>query len=96
MLQLVLGTGLTAAALPLSAARGAVQRVGLISDLNSSYGSTRYIPAVDQGLDQLIGLQPDLVCAADSAPGSGASAAAAPSGLSPAALALGTRSTSWW
>jgi len=61
MLQLVLGTGLTAAALPLSAARGAVQRVGLISDLNSSYGSTRYIPAVDQGLDQLIGLQPDLV-----------------------------------
>ena len=66
MLQLVLGTGLTAAALPLSAARGAVQRVGLISDLNSSYGSTRYIPAVDQGLDQLIGLQPDLVvCAGD-------------------------------
>ena len=66
MLQLVLGTGLTAAALPLSAARGAVQRVGLISDLNSSYGSTRYIPAVEQGLDQLIGLQPDLVvCAGD-------------------------------
>ena len=66
MLQLVLGTGLTAAALPLSAARGVVQRVGLISDLNSSYGSTRYIPAVDQGLDQLIGLQPDLVvCAGD-------------------------------
>ena len=66
MLQLVLRTGLTAAALPLSAARGAVQRVGLISDLNSSYGSTRYIPAVDQGLDQLIGLQPDLVvCAGD-------------------------------
>ena len=66
MLQLVLGTGLTAAALPLSAARGAVQRVGLISDLNSSYGSTRYIPAVHQGLDQLIGLQPDLVvCAGD-------------------------------
>ncbi|MGB0874507.1 MAG: metallophosphoesterase family protein, partial [Synechococcus sp.] len=66
MLQLVLGTGLTAAALPLSAARGVVQRVGLISDLNSSYGSTRYIPAVDLGLDQLIGLQPDLVvCAGD-------------------------------
>ena len=66
MLQLVLGTGLTAAALPLSAARGVVQRVALISDLNSSYGSTRYIPAVDQGLDQLIGLQPDLVvCAGD-------------------------------
>ena len=66
MLQLVLGTGVMAAALPLSAARGGVQRVGLISDLNSSYGSTRYIPAVDQGLDQLIGLQPDLVvCAGD-------------------------------
>ena len=66
MLQLVLGTGLTAAALPLSAARGAVQRVGLISDLNSSYGSTSYIPAVEQGLAQLIGLQPDLVvCAGD-------------------------------
>ena len=66
MLQLVLGTGFTAAALPWSAASGAVHRVGLISDLNSSYGSTSYIPAVDQGLDQLIGLQPDLVvCAGD-------------------------------
>ena len=64
MLQLVLGTGFTAAALPWSAARGAVHRVGLISDLNSSYGSTRYIPAVDQGLDQLIGMQPDLVVCA--------------------------------
>ena len=66
MLQLVLGTGLTAAALPLNAARRTVLRVGLISDLNSSYGSTSYIPAVDQGLDQLIALQPDLVvCASD-------------------------------
>ena len=66
MLQLVLGTGLTAVALPLKAARGAVHRVGLISDLNSSYGSTSYIPAVDQGLEQLIALQPDLVvCAGD-------------------------------
>jgi len=66
MLQLVLGTGLTAAALPLNAARRTVLRVGLISDLNSSYGSTSYIPAVDQGLDQLIALQPDLVvCAGD-------------------------------
>ena len=66
MLQLVLGTGLSAVALPLSAARRAALRVGLISDLNSSYGSTSYIPAVDQGLDQLIALQPDLVvCAGD-------------------------------
>ena len=66
MLQLVLGTGLSAVALPLSAARRAVLRVGLISDLNSSYGATSYIPAVHQGLDQLIALQPDLVvCAGD-------------------------------
>ena len=48
MLQLVFGTGLTAAAMPWSAARGGVLRVGLISDLNSSYGSTSYIPAVEQ------------------------------------------------
>ena len=66
MLQLVLGTGLTAAALPLRAAKRAVLRVALISDLNSSYGSTSYIPAVDQGLEQLIALEPDLVvCAGD-------------------------------
>ena len=66
MLQLVLGTGLTAAALPLNAAKRAVLRVGLISDLNSSYGSTSYIPAVDQGLEQLIALEPNLVvCAGD-------------------------------
>ena len=54
MLQLLFGTGLSAVALPLSAARRAALRVGLISDLNSSYGSTSYIPAVDQGLNQLI------------------------------------------
>ena len=66
MLQLLFGTGLSAVALPLSSARRAALRVGLISDLNSSYGSTSYIPAVDQGLDQLIALQPDLVvCAGD-------------------------------
>ena len=66
MLQLVLGTGLSAAALPLNASRRAVLRIGLISDLNGSYGSTSYIPAVDQGLQQLIALQPDLVvCAGD-------------------------------
>ena len=66
MLQLLFGTGLSAVALPLSSARRAALRVGLISDLNSSYGSTSYIPAVDQGLNQLIGLKPDLVvCAGD-------------------------------
>ena len=66
MLQLVLGTGLSAAVLPLSASRRAALRVGLISDLNSSYGSTSYIPAVHQGLEQLIDLQPELVvCAGD-------------------------------
>ncbi len=29
-------------------------RIGLISDLNSSYGSTSYIPEVAQGLRQLL------------------------------------------
>ena len=66
VLQLVVGTGFSAVALPLHAARRAALRVGLISDLNSSYGSTNYIPAVQQGLDQLIALRPDLVvCAGD-------------------------------
>ena len=66
MLQMLLGTGLSAAALPLSAARRAPLRVGLISDLNSSYGSTTYIPSVHQGLERLIALQPNLVvCAGD-------------------------------
>ena len=66
ILQLVLGTGLGAAALPLHASRQSALRVGLISDINSSYGSTSYIPAVHQGLEQLIALQPDLVvCAGD-------------------------------
>jgi hypothetical protein len=41
-------------------------RLGLISDLNSSYGSTSYIPQVNQGLTQLLALQPALVvCAGD-------------------------------
>ena len=41
-------------------------RIGLISDLNSSYGSTTYIPQVSQGLKQLLALQPALVvCAGD-------------------------------
>ncbi|MEN9387198.1 MAG: hypothetical protein RLZZ255_174, partial [Cyanobacteriota bacterium] len=33
-------------------------RLGLISDLNSSYGSTTYIPQVSQGLKQLLAMQP--------------------------------------
>ena len=41
-------------------------RIGLISDLNSSYGATTYIPQVSQGLQQLLALQPALVvCAGD-------------------------------
>ena len=41
-------------------------RIGLISDLNSSYGSTSYIPQVSQGLRQLLALNPALVaCAGD-------------------------------
>lgn len=41
-------------------------RIGLISDLNSSYGSTTYIPQVGQGLRQLLALKPALVvCAGD-------------------------------
>ncbi|EAQ68326.1 calcineurin-like phosphoesterase family protein [Synechococcus sp. RS9909] len=41
-------------------------RLGLISDLNASYGSSSYIPQVNQGLRQLLALQPALVvCAGD-------------------------------
>ncbi|MEB3172698.1 MAG: metallophosphoesterase [Cyanobacteriota bacterium] len=41
-------------------------RIGLISDLNSSYGSTSYIPQVSQGLRHLLSLSPALlVCAGD-------------------------------
>ena len=51
-------------ALASSAASGLL--IGLISDLNSSYGSTTYIPQVSQGLRQLLSLQPALlVCAGD-------------------------------
>ena len=42
------------------------QRIALISDLNSSYGSTSYVSQVHRGLELLIKLQPDLVlCAGD-------------------------------
>jgi hypothetical protein len=48
------------------AAARADLRIGLISDLNSSYGSTTYIPQVSQGLQQLLALQPQImVCAGD-------------------------------
>ena len=51
---------------PAAAAAGSDLRIGLISDLNSSYGSTTYIPQVSQGLRQLLALQPQLlVCAGD-------------------------------
>ena len=41
-------------------------QIGLISDLNSSYGSTHYIPQVGQGVRQLLKQQPALlVCAGD-------------------------------
>lgn len=40
--------------------------IGLISDLNSSYGSTSYIRQVSQGVRQLLALKPALVaCAGD-------------------------------
>ena len=66
MLQLLLGTSLGAAAIPSLAKPQPPLRIGLISDLNGSYGSTSYVPAVHQGLHQLIALQPNLVvCAGD-------------------------------
>jgi hypothetical protein len=36
-------------------------RVLVVSDLNESYGSTRYSPAVDEAVRQTIELAPDLV-----------------------------------
>ncbi len=60
-----------AAAAPQASLQAAPQvapdlRLGLISDLNSSYGSTTYIPQVSQGLRQLLALNPALlICAGD-------------------------------
>lgn len=66
VLGLALGLGLGRAALPSWSRSRAKLRVGLISDLNSSYGSTSYLPSVHQGLSQLVALKPDLmVCAGD-------------------------------
>ena len=59
LLQFALGSGF-GAVLP-SAMAADTQRVGLISDLNSSYGSVSYLPQVDRGLRQLMALQPELI-----------------------------------
>ena len=41
-------------------------KIGLISDLNSSYGSTSYGPTVERGVNLLLQQKPDLViCAGD-------------------------------
>lgn len=58
------GRAAAAPGAPAPAAAGL--RLGLISDLNGSYGSTTYIPQVSQGLKQLLALQPALlICAGD-------------------------------
>jgi hypothetical protein len=42
------------------------RRLALISDLNSSYGSTSYVPEVQRGVELIQSLQPDLaLCAGD-------------------------------
>ena len=52
--------------------------IGLISDLNSSYGSSTYIPQVSHGLRQLLALKPALVaCAGDMVAGQKAGLGAA-------------------
>ncbi|WP_413744446.1 metallophosphoesterase family protein [Synechococcus sp. MIT S9451] len=64
-LGLAAGHSLAGRALQANAAADAL-RIGLISDLNSSYGSTSYIPQVQQGLTHLLALKPALVvCAGD-------------------------------
>ena len=64
LLQFALGSGLSAVLPSVSAT--STLRLGLISDLNSSYGSVSYLPQVDRGLRQLMALKPDLiVCAGD-------------------------------
>ena len=52
------------ALLPLSAGAGQTLRVAVISDLNGSYGSTRYEAAVDDAMSRIIALKPDLVISA--------------------------------
>ena len=66
LLGLFIGLGVGASVPPSSVAKRARLRIGAISDLNSSYGSTSYIESVHKGIRQLIALQPDLiVCAGD-------------------------------
>ena len=55
-------------------------KLGLFSDINSSYGSTNYIPAVKEGIDLILSKKPDqVICAGDMI-------AAQKIGLSPAQL----------
>ena len=53
--------GLCVLLLALPAARAQATRVVVVSDLNESYGSTRYGPAVGDAVRRTIALQPDLV-----------------------------------
>ena len=55
-------------------------KLGLFSDINSSYGSTNYIPAVKEGINLILSKKPDqVICAGDMI-------AAQKLGLSPAQL----------
>ena len=41
-------------------------KLGLFSDINSSYGSTNYIPAVKEGINLILSIKPDqVICAGD-------------------------------
>ncbi len=49
-----------------AATEAGVLRVAVISDLNSGYGSTRYVPAVHQAVEDIVAWHPDLViCTGD-------------------------------
>lgn len=56
---LLAGLCLLIAAVP--AVQAQTTRVVVVSDLNESYGSTRYAPAVDEAVRRTIALRPDLV-----------------------------------
>jgi len=47
--------------LGLGQASAAPLRLAVISDLNGAYGSTRYEPSVDRGIERILELKPDLV-----------------------------------
>jgi len=59
LIALLLALGSAIAAWPQAAF--AALRVAVISDLNGSYGSTRYEPTVSEAVQRLIELKPDLV-----------------------------------